>query len=98
MAVGAVIAGVGLLIGERRGRRRKARPAEPKPVCGCTHHRALHDVDDGICHGTVARQLWNDRNLLAGMEHVPCPCRRYVGPEPISSLWTPPLLTEEGNP
>ena len=58
-----------------RERHRLARSKEPKPVCGCKHHYALHNAD-GTCHKMVAQ----------GTNWVPCQCQRYTGPEPLPRM------------
>lgn len=96
LAVGAGIAAGFFLAGHISGRVATARrklpsPPEVKPICGCRHHRSMHDSKSGECHeqvdifrGTGARKI----------EMRQCECRQYVGPEPITSLWTPPVLPE----
>lgn len=73
-----VVLGIGVAIGKRV--RRTAAP--PRPICGCGHHRALHDPDTGKCHNT--------RGYI-------CRCQQYVGPEPVESFYvTPTLPPSEG--
>lgn len=83
----------GHLTGRRAERRRLDKPREP--ICGCTHHLAAHDPKTSECTAAVERQLRNDRNSMAGTDWVECACRRYVGPEPISSVWVPPVAREK---
>lgn len=97
LAVGAGILVFGVLAGHISGRRaaarRRDRPQEP--ICGCGHHRALHNPDTLRCGTSVEVQLYNRSNYPAGTKWVPCACQRYVGPEPISTLWSPPIAAEE---
>lgn len=82
-------------------------PREPiqAPVCGCGHNFSFHDPQTGKCHAT-ARQAtkWErdegydpgydepeDEMVAVEWETVPCPCRRYVGPEPLTTLYSPDL-------
>jgi hypothetical protein len=88
LAVGAGILAVGFLAG-RIGRRTGRRPPEESPICGCTHHRSMHDPESGECRGEIRRGNWFD-----GVHYVGCTCQRYGGPVPIETLWTPPVLPE----
>lgn len=61
-----------------------ALPPEPEPICGCGHSIAFHD-QAGRCseHSEKAivvtfKTLWYPR----------CPCRQYVGPEPMPRMVT----------
>lgn len=96
LVTGAALLGAGLLVGYWRGRRARRPAPEPKPVCGCEHHMALHDRETGVCNGAITVELWNRHNERAGRRQDPCPCRQYVGPEPITSVWAPPLLAGHG--
>lgn len=88
---GAAILGVGMQIGYLLGRRDRQR-ANPEPVCGCGHHRALHDAR-GRCAVAVQRKVQRS-DAEWRTELADCACQQYIGPEPISSLWTPPVLPE----
>lgn len=94
LSVGAGIAGGFFLAGHVSGRvaaarRRPAPPPEVKPICGCRHHRAQHDPDDSRCHAIINIA---PHGYTAKLQQ--CTCRQYVGPEPITSVWVPPVLTE----
>ncbi len=52
-------------------------PGPVRPVCGCGHDLAFHNVETNACH---YRQ--NDST---------CTCQRYVGPEPLVQVFVPPL-------
>jgi hypothetical protein len=82
LAVGAALLAVGFLAG-RIGRVSR-RPPDDQQVCGCTHHRSMHDPESGACHARVKD----------GYYDYTCRCRRYSGPVPIETLWTPPVLPE----
>jgi hypothetical protein len=88
LAVGAGILAVGFLagrIGRRTGRRRPPDDQpDDQPICGCTHHRSMHDPESGTCHARV----------MDGYYQLTCRCRQYSGPVPIIDLWTPPVLPE----
>lgn len=78
MLVGALILFIGIVIG--RFSRKKSLPAitrDPEPICGCSHHYALHDRD-GVCRKQVART-----DAAYGKHYVDCGCQRYTGPEPL---------------
>lgn len=95
LAAGAGILAAGLLFGYVAGRRDRNRPArDPEPICGCGDHRAMHDPETGECHEKVEQSRWSPGGAHVGYDHVQCTCRQYVGPEPISSLWSPPVLPE----
>lgn len=91
LLVGAGIFAAGLLAGWPLGRRDRARRRDPElePICGCGHHRAQHDPETSQCHKLVNIAL---RGYTPKFQQ--CTCQQYVGPEPISSLWTPPVLPE----
>jgi len=98
LAVGAVLLAVGVLAGEVHGRHaaRRQRAEPSQPVCGCQHHRSMHaDGGKGECMVAVGDEsVFNSRGDWIGRRPVGCACQQYVGPEPISSLWTPPVLPE----
>jgi hypothetical protein len=59
----------------------------PEPVCGCKHHLSFHDSVTGQCHERVLVKV-------PGQEHKEreaCPCRRYVGPEPLGGYFVPEI-------
>lgn len=72
-----------------------------KPVCGCGHHYAVHG-DDGVCtsitQGVVSREPKVMKTGYEGEDHevhyvekfeqIPCPCKRYTGPEPLPSYYS----------
>jgi hypothetical protein len=97
LAVGAGILAVGFLagrIGRRTGRRQP--PDDSQPVCGCGHHLAKHDRSNGVCHTARLEDRVEDKDgeMHTWEEWVQCTCRQYVGPEPVLSLWTPPIAAE----
>lgn len=95
LAVGAGILAVGMLAGYLRGRRDR-RPTDPEPICGCGHHRAMHDGGgSGKCVKALGRrETFSADGRYIGLQPYHCSCQQYVGPEPISSMWTPPVLPE----
>ncbi|MEU7861573.1 hypothetical protein [Nonomuraea sp. NPDC049141] len=75
----------------------------PEPVCGCGHHIAFHEPSTGQCHSQVRVVTKWMRNPSFGeddgkpeeiameWESQQCPCRRYSGPEPLTTLYAPEL-------
>lgn len=61
----------------------------PEPVCGCGHHLAYHDLHDGRCYAERNRKDSGDGKDATAP--VQCTCRRYAGPEPLATLYAPPL-------
>jgi hypothetical protein len=86
LVTGAAILIAGVLIGRVGRRTARRQGSDPQPICGCTHHRALHEPDTGRCRGENRQGNWLD-----GWRHVKCTCQRYSGPVPIETLWTPPI-------
>lgn len=89
MVEGALIllAGIaaGWLLRSLPARRKKPIPAEPpKPVCGCGHHRAMHDPEKGM---ECAVDFGNKRK---------CACCHYSGPEPLPAFYAPEIAGEAG--
>lgn len=95
LLVGAGLLVVGTLAGFLAGRRGRRR--EPQPVCGCGHHRSMHgDGGAGGCMATVDTEpRFNAAGVFIGSRPVGCACQQYIGPEPITALWTPPVLDQE---
>jgi hypothetical protein len=99
LAVGAGLLAAGALLGRltKRGGN-KPDQSEPKsePICGCGHSLAKHERDTERCRGEDGRDRYNDRGHWMGHEWVPCTCQRYVGPQPVESLWLPPITNGDG--
>ena len=71
-----------------------ARREDPKPVeavCGCTHHYSFHDPKTGACMASVAVDKYSEKGKQVGVEHLPCACVRYTGPEPLPTLFAPEI-------
>lgn len=85
-----------LLEAEKRYTRESAeRPQTPQPVCGCTHHLALHD-SAGHCHEVVEVPTgWDADRRPLGYEVGVCRCQQYVGPQPLSHIWAEELTDKE---
>lgn len=82
--VGAGVAVAAYAIGQAQGFRRRRRDPyadDPRPVCGCGHHFALHD-SEGTCRG-VSREI--EKTSGSGVTWVTrsCGCATYTGPEPL---------------
>lgn len=72
-------------------RRHAPRPTVPTvPACQCGHPRALHDRATDQCHDRVP--------LHRGSSYYDrCPCRQYVGPEPLPSMFSTGIELPEGD-
>lgn len=79
--LGGLLAGV--VVRSLPARRPSRDPADAVPVCQCTHPRAVHDAETSRCHDKVYRRGTGDSNS----RFEPCPCRQYVGPEPLPSFF-----------
>lgn len=77
---------VGFVAG--RGRRAKAPTG---PICGCTHNYGSHDPKHGECYGEIRRRRYDAIGNRSGYTWVGCRCVRYDGPEPLGTVWVPPL-------
>lgn len=90
-----LLAGAGIfLAGMIAGRVWPARRRKPKPVtpvCGCTHHRSVHDSKTGACHAAVRNLMRYDENEMPVYQMLPCACRQYTGPEPLPEYYAPEL-------
>ncbi|WP_441249338.1 hypothetical protein [Kitasatospora sp. McL0602] len=76
---------------EKRQAALEARDRPADPVCGCEHHLAKHDRE-GRCHEVVqAPTGWDADRNPTGYAPAPCTCQRYVGPEPLGTVYAPPL-------
>lgn len=86
---GILLAGMGL--GRVWPARRRGPKKSIEPNCGCEHDLALHDQQTGKCHGIVTRPHYMKSGERLGKEHVPCTCRQYTGPEPLTTYYAPEL-------
>jgi len=88
MVEGALILLAGMALGAVLERLRK-RPRRPSgPTCACGHELAFHDPASGRCHA----EWWIHKNVRDHL--VKCPCRRYVGPEPLPEFFAPEIAPE----
>lgn len=77
---------------ERRRNDRLQREKGPEPICGCGDHFAYHDPKTGHCHAQHRQpNVWNEWGNPIGWAPVQCECRQYVGPEPLTTYYAPPL-------
>lgn len=89
--VSVITAGVIFLVGWLTGRHAKLKthPKPPEPYCLCGHHYGAHDPGDGTCRTRDTEDHYStDRGDY--QVTVPCPCRRYTGPQPVEQYWVPP--------
>lgn len=56
-------------------------PEPVKPVCGCGHDLAFHNVENNACRQQVDGKA--------------CLCQRYTGPELVGQIYLPPLISPE---
>lgn len=88
--VGIVVTHLGVLLGIHRERARKPAPSpEPTTLCTCDHYLSSHDPETHRCTEMVdvwrfVREVLQDKKF-----QEPCPCKQYVGPRPIDSLFLP---------
>lgn len=69
----------------------KEKQKPPRAICGCEHHFAMHDLRTGECFALVKKaDGWTTGGSANHWTHVPCTCRHYTGPEPLSSIFQPP--------
>ncbi len=61
---------------------RESLPTIVKPVCGCGHHFAFHDLKTGRCNEYIE----TIRTSL-----TQCRCQHYSGPEPLPEYFVPEL-------
>ena len=66
--------------------RREIKDKQGKPICGCDHHRAMHDPKTNECHG---------KDYEGNGVYARCTCRQYVGPEPLPSYYAPEIESGE---
>lgn len=96
LVVGAAILAAGFLSGLLSGLIISRRNRPVRPICACGHSYGAHfDDGDNGCAAEVQREV-RDITSVTGYsrEWTPCACRRYTGPEPISSdIWVPPMAT-----
>lgn len=87
MLEGALIAVVCFLLGvavrSLPARRKGPMPsAPPDPVCGCGHHRAMHDPKKAMeCAVEFGHKM-------------KCACCSYSGPEPLPAFYAPEIAGE----
>jgi hypothetical protein len=89
-----------LLFGFMAGRMSKRQPKalkSPKPICPCDHAISLHVDGIGKCMADLKRDRYNSIGDRIGYNYVPCPCQRYMGPELVTSLWSPGIALPPGN-
>lgn len=66
-----------------------------RAICGCAHHFSFHDPKTGLCHHKERQETkWDDYGDAVKWERVQCGCQRYVGPEPLESLYAPEIAPD----
>lgn len=78
---------------ERRHQRKLEITQGPQPICGCKHHYAYHNPKTGGCAAVSKTPVkWDDDfGSPTKWQHLPCTCQRYVGPEPLETLYMPEI-------
>lgn len=84
MITGALIFFGGLLAGLVVRSLPRRRSAAPTPTCQCRHPRSQHDPESNKCHDQVHRSSTGQRTS----RWEQCPCRQYVGPEPLPTFFS----------
>lgn len=69
------------------------KPAEIKPICGCTHHLAFHDTKNNTCTGVNNVRYYNSRGYPT-YKDVVCTCKTYIGPTPLGQLYATEIATD----
>lgn len=78
----------------RRHERKRELTYGPRPVCGCGHHYSFHNAKTGLCmHGGRVATKWDECGEPVKWEMKQCGCQRYVGPQPLDSLYAPEITT-----
>lgn len=85
MLEGGAIALAGVIVGRFLPGRRRKKVKQPQPICGCTHHYAVHDPKTRKCNSSVkvAKHLGG---AFQGYEYKGCACLQYTGPEPLPEI------------
>jgi hypothetical protein len=90
LLVGAAVFAAGQVTGRYLWPRHRKPPEIVRgPICGCGHHRSLHD-DKGKCHGGFS-EIGHKPIASVKYSHLACKCKQYVGPEPLPEYYAPEL-------
>jgi hypothetical protein len=90
MALGGGLVLVGFVLGRVH---RPARTVKPvAPICACGHPLSTHRRDTNECVKEIKHEYWTS-SAGTVVKFKPCPCVRYVGPEPLPEVWIPPAAT-----
>ena len=95
LIIGGGLVAAGYVSGRIGRARRHPKPPKPtpppKPICGCSHHYALHDPESKACHGSVKTPKHNVVGDQVGYTYPACACRQYVGPVPMPEFFAPEI-------
>jgi hypothetical protein len=74
-------------------RRALRQPKVPEAICGCEHHLSMHDPKTGACHAQVEtdEEIFTHDNRFLAYKVAQCPCRHYVGPQPLAMVYAPEI-------
>lgn len=90
LLAGAAVFLAGMVTG-RAWPSRKRKPEPVGPVCGCSHHRSVHDPQAGQCHAGIRSLMRYDERDNPVYANLPCACRQYTGPEPLPEYYAPEI-------
>ncbi len=83
---------------ELKAKRRELEITHPelvKPICGCGHDLAFHNVESGRCHHPAESRDEAPSAIMLDVPHeveaAGCGCQRYTGPEILGGVYLPPL-------
>ena len=80
---------------DRRHERKLTKINGPRPICGCVHHFSFHNRETGRCMHPVRTAVeWDEYGDAIRWEMQQCGCQRYVGPQPLESLYAPEITTD----
>ncbi|GAA2321431.1 hypothetical protein GCM10010149_88090 [Nonomuraea roseoviolacea subsp. roseoviolacea] len=95
MLTGGVIALTSATLGfalARLSPERRSESKQGKPICGCDHERAFHNLKTGECREQVQvvtkTDEWGDPIKWVFEQ---CKCQHYTGPEPITQYYAPEI-------
>jgi hypothetical protein len=94
---GGIIAALFFLAGRFLPGRKRHKLPKPKPaMCSCSHELSFHDPETKHCHAQVRHKTKEIDTPLGGnatWEQVQCPCRQYIGPEPLPPEYFAPEIS-----
>ncbi len=86
MLLGASLVASGWVAGLGTSLLMRRKQPQAGPICPCSHSIGHHEDQTGRCLGQIRRVHYYDSGDRNGKEWVSCDCRRYSGPELLSSV------------